>query len=354
MRSLMLTALLLPGALLAQNGELQFVHGLPSLGFPVDVAINGSTVFSSVDFGDVESTSLPAGSYIVEVSGNGAVLLTGTATIAADGSVAAAAHLLEGGASALSFLDNDLGAVDIAGNSRITVRHLADETAVLFGVSSPSGLILSAAINGISVPVEASPDTYQIEVNPITSTTPFPFPPSALLATGLSVAADEGLEIYIVGTPGNLTAITQTRTLEPAIPVIPSSCDLSLSGSLIGGSASAGGDVIYDLTGAAPDSLVCVFLAFDTTPTTVVNIPLGIGGSGGLGIIGFGLSDANGDFSLTVSYPGVTVTTLPGLPGPITPFTLDYFVQAVSAEALSAGFVATCVSDIEVLQISYP
>ena len=162
--------------------------------------------------------------------------------------------------------------------------------------------------------------------------------------------ADAGLVVHIVGVPGtpSFSAIVQNLTLAPAIPVIVAACDLTLSGSLVGGSTSAGGDVTYALTGASSNSLVAVFVALDTTPFQFFNFPLGIGGGGALDVVTVGFADATGGYSQTLVYQPSTVIGT----GPSTFW--NFFIQAVSADFVPAGFLPTCVSDIELLQISIP
>ena len=188
-----------------------------------------------------------------------------------------------------------------------------------------------------------------------------PISANAISNNGLNLAADTAINAYVIGVAGttSFSIVTESLALTPATPVAPPmACDLTLSGSLVNGSLSAGGNVTYGLTGASPNSYVGVFLAFDNTPTTVFDIPLGIGGGGGLGVVAFGVADAFGTFSETANYAGVTLTTPPRIPGsggPIAPFTFEFFVQAASVESLPSGNqLLTCLSDIEVLQVNAP
>ena len=67
-----------------------------------------------------------------------------------------------------------------------------------------------------------------------------------------------------------------------------------------------------------------------------------------IAVVTFGLADANGDFSGKLVYGPSPVQGS----GPASFW--NFFVQAVSADFASAGFLPTCVSDIETLQISIP
>ena len=354
MRTFLLSALLLPAVAVAQTGDFTFVHGLPGLTGSVDVAVNGNAVFNGVNFGELESTPLAPGSYTVDVIGGGSVLLSSTVTIAADESVSVAAFPLTGGTPTLSVFEQDLSAVSIAGNGRITLRFLADAQFAFIGARGPTTYNLTFLTNGDSLPIESEPGDYQVEAQEVSPTSPpaFPFPPSALIASSLTLAADAGLEIYIVGTGNNMSVITQDLTLAPATVVVPGACDLTLSGTLVGGSLTAGGTVTYDLTGAGPDSFVAIFLGLDATPLNFFNIPLGIGGSGGLGVVDFGVADSNGNYSFTQVYAPTTINNPLG--GPIVPSTIDFVIQAASVDFVPGGALPTCISDIETLTINVP
>ena len=345
------TVLLLAVVAPAQNAEFSFVHGIPGLSGAVDVAVDGTTVFSGVNFGELSSTTIAPGFHVIDVLDGASVLLSTSTTTAADESFTAAAHLLVGGAANLAVFQNDLSATTFVGDGRLTVRHLANAGPVFFGLESPTSLILSGAINGSELLAETPAEVFSLSVAEIGTSLPFPFPPSAQLAQGLALAADAGVIVHIVGVPGtaSFSAIVQDVTLDSATPINPSACDLTLSGSFVGGSISVGGDVTYAVTGATPNSFVAVFLALDDTPFSFFNVPLGIGGGGGLDVVVFGLSDGNGDFSQTLTYPPSTVV---GIPGPT--FFFDFFVQAASGNFAPGGFLTTSLSDIEVLQISVP
>jgi hypothetical protein len=343
-----LALLLVATTAAAQNTEFSFAHGIPGLPAAVDVAIDGTTVFTGVNFGSLQSTTIAPGFHTVQVLAGGSVLLSATTTTAADESFTAAAHLQVGGAPNLAILENDLGAASFVGNGRLTVRHLADAGPAFFGAVSPVYQGFAALANGDDRPQEVAAGLYDLNVSVFGPG--FQFPPTTPVAQALNLAADAGLVVHVVGVPGtpSFSAIVQNLALAPATPINPAACDLTLSGTYVGGSVSVGGDITYAVTGASANSFVAVFLAFDNTPFNFFNFPLGIGGGGAIAVVTFGLADANGDFARQIVYgPSPAQGT-----GPTSSW--NFFVQAASADFALAGFLPTCVSDIETLQISIP
>ena len=347
--------LLLAGTAVAQNGDLNVVHGLPGLGGPVDVVVNGTTTFAGVTFGQTATASVAPGGYFVEIVQSGTVLLSENVSVAADESVTAAAHLALGGAPSLSVFDDDLSAVGLSGEGRITVRHLTDANFLSFGVDSGTTLIYSLLFsNGQETSVEGPASNYQVlaEEFLLAQGDPFPLSSNAISSGSVPLAADTGIIANIVGTPGTPTfsIIVQSVTLEPSTPVTPNACDLSLSGSLVGGSLVNGGDLTFDLSGASPNSLVIFFYALDNQPMgSFWNFTLDIGGATGARLATYGTADVNGDFSLTSNYPPIGV-----FGGSTNPTTI--FSQAISLDTLgqSLTFIETCVSDIESFQLTLP
>lgn len=334
----------------AQTTDFSFAHGLPGLPNPVDVVVDGNTVFTGLNFGDLQTTTIAPGGHTIEVQDGGVVLLSASTTTGVDENFTAAAHLLEGGAANLAVFQNNVDAVDIAGQGRFDIRHLADAGPVAIQLESPGAFNLSALANGTELPNQVDPAAYDLSVLPLANFT-FPFPPSSRIAQGIALAQDQGVIAHIVGVPGtpSFSVITQTVALEPAVPVTPNACDLTLSGTLPGGSLAAGGTLDIGVTGASADSFVVVFLALDNTPTMFFDIPLAIGGGGFFDVLLFGLADNAGDFSRTLNFGPVMSTTI-GQPGPSTTF--DFFLQAVSRDFVSAGFRTSCISDVEPLQFS--
>ena len=332
----------------AQNTEFSFAHGIPGLPAAVDVAIDGATVFTGVDFGNLQSTTIAPGFHTIEVLSGGSVVLSATTTTAADESFTAAAHLLVGGAPNLAIFENDLGAPSFVGNGRATVRHLADAGPALFAGVSPTYQGIALLANGDVLAAELAADVYDLNYSVIGPG--FQFPPTASVVQGLNLAANAGLVVYVVGVAGtpSFSAIVQNLALAPATPINPAACDLTLSGSYVGGSISAGGDITYSVSGASANSFVVVFAAFDDTPFRFFDFPLDIGGGGAIAVVTFGLADLNGDFADQIVYPPSFVQG--SGPGSFW----NFFVQAVSADSVPAGFLATCVSDVETLQISIP
>ncbi|MFK7740786.1 MAG: hypothetical protein AB8H80_10720 [Planctomycetota bacterium] len=159
-------------------------------------------------------------------------------------------------------------------------------------------------------------------------------------------------EIYIVGTPGtpSFSAIVQELSLPPAQPNNPTTSDLTVSGSLVGGTIQAGGDLNYDVVGATPNELAIVCLSDSNVaipPLPFFNLPLGIGGGGSfLFFRSYGVTDAAGNFS--------AVDTFAPAGGIALGFTIDLYAQAVTlANAPTISLVASSISDVEGFQINF-
>lgn len=337
----------------AQNGEISVLHGVPGLAGPVDVVANGTTLLSGVTFGTAQSLSVAPGTYNIDIVQAGTVLLSGSATVASGESYTAAAHLQVGGAPIFSVVQNDLSAVAVQGSGRLALRCLADSQVMVVEATSPTLRAISFIGNTqpvVTAPLEVDAGTYDVR-GADASGGQFPLPlPATAPGTGSQViAADECLTVSFVGVPGtpSFTTITERFSLTPASIITPSACDVTVAGTLVGGSLANGGTLDLSLTNAGPNDLCALFLAADNTPSTVFNINLGIGATG-IVPIAFGLADAMGDFSESQNYP--PIGTLPGLP----PIVLDWWLQGVSLRAApgSFNFAASCISDIEFFQVS--
>jgi hypothetical protein len=346
----LLPAILSATAAMAQNTDFSFAHGISGLPNAVNVAVDGTTVFAGVNFGELRTTTIAPGPHTIQVLDGSTVLLTAATTTGADESFTAAAHLLAGGAVNLAVFENDVSAVAIAGLGRFVVRHLANAGTVVTMVQSPTVLNFGVLSNGQELPTQIDPDVYGVSILPIGGFTVPPAPLGTQVAQGVNLAQDAGVIVHLVGEPGtpSFSAIVQNITLPPAVPVTPSACDLTLSGSLVGGSLSTGGALNIGLTGATPDSFVAVFFSLSNTPSTFFGRPLSIGGSSFADVIAFGLADSAGVFARTLTVPPSSVSTQGGS-GPLLSW--NFFLQAISSDSTSAGFLTTCISDVEPLTI---
>jgi hypothetical protein len=111
----------------AQMGYLSAVHGIPGLPEAVDVDITGpANVMFSFDYGDTFGPApVPAGDYLIEVSLDGSVVLSTTATVMEDGNYTAVAHLNEDGSDiALSVFANEVSPLRWW-FARLQIHHLA-------------------------------------------------------------------------------------------------------------------------------------------------------------------------------------------------------------------------------------
>jgi len=116
------------------NAQLSVLHGIPDT--PVDVYVNGELTLDDFQPGDLAGPlELPAGDYEVALTAPDAadasapVLGPATLTLAAGKNYTAAAHLNEGGDPALKAFENNT-ATTVAGQGRLTVRHIAAAPAV--------------------------------------------------------------------------------------------------------------------------------------------------------------------------------------------------------------------------------
>jgi hypothetical protein len=116
----------------ATQGKVTVIHGISGLPQPVDVYANGSFLFS-FDFKDVKGPlSLDPGAYNLEVKLGMNTVLSGTANVEAGKDYTVVAHFKHTGAAPgikLSVFENTTTPI-CNGQSRLTVRHLADAPAV--------------------------------------------------------------------------------------------------------------------------------------------------------------------------------------------------------------------------------
>jgi hypothetical protein len=116
----------------ATQGKVTVIHGISGLPQPVDVYANGNFLFS-FDFKGVKGPlSLDPGAYHLEVKLGGQVVLSGTANVEAGKDYTVVAHFTHTGAAPgiqLSVFENTTTPI-CNGQSRLTVRHLADAPAV--------------------------------------------------------------------------------------------------------------------------------------------------------------------------------------------------------------------------------
>lgn len=172
--TLCLATLLLGGTAIAQNtATVYVVHGIPGAdlgpGFdpalPVDIEVEGvGCALQGFTFRSIAGPlSLPAGSYNINVKPANSTapcseptLLPASATVAAGSAYSVVAHLLEGGAPAVSAFGIDLSAAP--GSARVIAHHTANAPAVDITLArNGSPRSPSATLANVSNGAQASP-----------------------------------------------------------------------------------------------------------------------------------------------------------------------------------------------------
>ncbi len=199
--------LLAPSANAQESARIHLIHGIP--GVPVDVTVDGSTVFENFEFGDTQDLSALAGTTLtnlqVKAAGTDTVLIDGgDVALPASGNYTVIAHLDAAGTPTLGVFSNDVSAT-APGEGRLVVRHTAAAPAVdVLANGSP-------AFTNLSNPNEASADlaagTISASVVPTGATEPVVIGPA-----DLTIADGQVLIVYAVGSldDTSLTVLTET------------------------------------------------------------------------------------------------------------------------------------------------
>ncbi|MCB9831512.1 MAG: DUF4397 domain-containing protein [Planctomycetes bacterium] len=332
---LVLLIAILATAASAQNADLTVINGLPGLGAAADLAVDGSTTLTGIAYGQSQATTLAAGTHLIEILDGGAVVVSDNLTVAAGDNVTAVAHLLDDGSQALSFFTNDLSAVTHYGDGRVVLRHLADIGTFSARLQAstfnwgPHHAGNSQMSNGDEVSLDRIADSYDLTLSTLSAPPTFPgfggpgfggpgghhhfgfgggfgMPVVVLGPETHVVTADTATIIHVVGIENDASFMTVVQTVALSPATAPAAADLSVTGSLVGGSWAAGGDITYGLTGAGANALVMVFVSQDNTPQTGIggwNIGLGIGGNGWVFPVAIGHADATGVYAKTYTVP---------------------------------------------------
>ena len=360
----------------AQTADLTVVNGLPNLTADADMAVDGTTTLTAIAYATTASTTLAAGTYTIDILDSGTVLVSGSLTVAAGDNVTAVAHLLDDGTQTLTFFVNDLSAAAHYGDGRLVVRHVADidafrasfQASTYFG--GPHHAPGGSLTNGGELSFDRIADSYDMTLTQTTTTTtntnPFGGPhrrrghhrhggsgggtTTTIFGPEIhTVTADMGTIIYVVGIENDASFMTvvQTVALTPATAPVPT--DLSVTGTLVGGSWAAGGDITYGLTGAGAGALVMVFVSQDNTAQTTTgfwSLGLGIGGNGWIFPVAQGMADSTGAFTQTFTVPA-------GMTGFAPNGAVTLYHQAISfGSGLWGGSASHQLSDIESIVIN--
>ncbi len=370
--TLFLIIALLATTIAAQTADVTVVNGLPGLSGPVDLAVDGSPTLMGIPYGTTQPTTLAAGTYSLDILDAGTVVVSTALTVAAGDNVSIVAHLLDDGTPTLSIFVNDLSTVMHFGDGRIVVRHVADIGAFQLRIQASTfnfGPHLGAnatLVNGQESSRDRIADSYDLTLTRQSMPATGPgwggsgwggsgwggsgwggsgggpsfggfggfgggFLPTIILGPETHVvSADQATIVYVIGIENDASfqTVEQIVSLTPA--VAPTAPDLSVTGTLVGGSWSAGGDITFGLTGVGSGAHVSVFGSTSNMPQTGMggwNLGLGIGGTAPVFPVAFGFADATGVFTRTYTLPANSMFTLS------SPMTVYY--QALT---FSSGF----------------
>lgn len=215
--SALVAALMLSGSVaFAQTAQLTVIHAIPGLPEAVTVSGTGIQPFS-FDFTDIVGpVAIPAGAVAYDVTLQGNVVLSLSATLQADRNYTAIAHLTETGGIALTAFENDISAL-ASNDSRLTVRHAAEAPAVdVFArrfFSWRTATLATGATNGAEATVDVRAGRYFARINAAGTR-------DTVATARLNLPTDTATIVYAVGTLGtpSFQLLTQTIDLSAATP----------------------------------------------------------------------------------------------------------------------------------------
>jgi hypothetical protein len=194
------------------GAQIVVVHGVP--GLEVDVLVNGAAAITGFKFGDVVTTTLPAGNYTFGVAATGTTtpILSLDASLGAGLSATIAAYLDANGAPQLRAFVNENGA------SGIQPFHLANFGAV--DILSGTTTVLGPVTNGQTARIDVPGGTTvpAVGIGAAGSGT------AALSLGNVTVARNQLLLVYAIGpnTGDTLPTVVTASTNVGGLRVIPS------------------------------------------------------------------------------------------------------------------------------------
>ncbi len=236
----------------ADTATVSILHGVPNT--PVDVYANGERLIDDFQPGMLtEPLTLPAGTYDLAVfpadapDGSGEPLLEADdVAVPAGADATVVAHLREDGSPTLTPFVNDTSAV-AAGQSRVTVRHIAaapavdvraDGTPVVQGLTNPDEATLAVPAGTITADVTlAGTDTVAIGPADLTlaegtSTIVYAWG-SGEAGYDLAVQTISGMHSMPAGVPGGSAGLADDSSSLPMVAA------LSVAGLAIAGAGAA-------------------------------------------------------------------------------------------------------------------
>jgi hypothetical protein len=194
------------------GAQIVVVHGVPDL--TVDVLVDGAPAITGFEFGDVVTTTLPAGDYTFAVAAAGTTtpILSLNASLGAGLSATIAAYLDASGAPQLQAFVNENGATGIQ------PFHLANFGAV--DILSGTTTVLGPVTNGQTARIDVPGGTTVSAVGVGAAGTGT----AALELGDVTVARNQLLLVYAVGpaTGDALPTIVTASTNVGGVSVIPS------------------------------------------------------------------------------------------------------------------------------------
>jgi hypothetical protein len=194
------------------GAQIVVVHGVP--GLEVDVLVNGAAGITGFEFGDVVTTTLPAGDYTFAVAATGTTtpILTLDASLGAGLSATIAAYLDTNGAPQLRAFVNENSA------SGIQPFHLANFGAV--DILSGTTTVLGPVTNGQTARIDVAGGTTvsAVGIGAAGSGT------AAISLGDVTVAQNQLIMVYAIGpnTGETLPTVVTATTNVGGVRVIPS------------------------------------------------------------------------------------------------------------------------------------
>jgi len=164
------TAVVLPVAVFtggaaqaSSNAEVSVFHGIP--GVPVDVFVDGKKTLTNFQAGTIAGPlSLPAGTYKIEIKtypSDATTVYSGSQAVEGGMNYTIAAYLNTSGKPAVKAFVNDTKTT-MAGQGRVTVRHLADAPTV--AITADGKTLVASLSNGNEAVADVPAATYKVGI----------------------------------------------------------------------------------------------------------------------------------------------------------------------------------------------